>query len=382
MAKKSKQHEEKEEAEKGAEEKKLFKQVPVLTALFIVLSCLFGILIGIVAVVSFYSPQTTQEPTQPGEAPVIGPGNASAGSACMVPISTDEIKEKVKYFIDESFLKSRGYELKINKVESYNDYLYFIDAEVSSDEGSMPAGSIYATKDGEKIIIGPLYDLNEPLKFEQPTPETEALTCEDINKSDSPVLEAYVVSYCPYGLQMLRIINEFPGELQAYVKIRYIGSVVDDKVMSMHGEREATENLRQICIREEQSDKYWAYIGCFIKSGDTNTCLEEAGIDKDSLNACMEDSERGIKYASEDFELADQYGVGGSPTLILNGTTVNEAGFASGLKKNMRSAELVKSILCCAFNTQPEACSTKLPEESAATGFSEQYGGTTGSGSC
>jgi len=38
---------------------------------------------------------------------------------------------------------------------------------------------------------------------------------------------------------------------------------------------EAKENLKQICIREEQSDKYWNYAGCYINGGQ-NHCLVKA----------------------------------------------------------------------------------------------------------
>jgi hypothetical protein len=35
--------------------------------------------------------------------------------------------------------------------------------------------------------------------------------------------------------------------------------VKNGKIASMHGDEEAKENLRQICIREEQKDKYWLF---------------------------------------------------------------------------------------------------------------------------
>jgi hypothetical protein len=40
------------------------------------------------------------------------------------------------------------------------------------------------------------------------------------------------------------------------MKARYIGTVSGTTITAMHGEAEAKENLRQICIREEQSTKY------------------------------------------------------------------------------------------------------------------------------
>jgi len=60
------------------------------------------------------------------------------------------------------------------------------------------------------------------------------------------------VSYCPYGTQMQRIINEVVrniSELKDNIVIRYIGSIQDGKITSMHGEKEAQENLTQIMFK-------------------------------------------------------------------------------------------------------------------------------------
>ncbi|MGC9310645.1 MAG: DsbA family protein [Candidatus Aenigmatarchaeota archaeon] len=203
--------------------------------------------------------------------------------------------------------------------------------------------------------------------------------CAEMTKTDSPVLEAYVVSMCPYGLQMQRIMAEIvkkAPEAANYLKVRYIGSVVDGKVTAMHGDTEAQENLRQICVREEQSDLYWAYVGCFMKEGKTDACLTEAGIDTEALDVCMSDPEKGIAYAQEDFSKSNSYGVTGSPTLIMNGKRVSEFDFGG------RTAQAVKMTLCCGFNSEPEFCSTEMTTASAAAGLSAAYSGAASSGSC
>ena len=77
--------------------------------------------------------------------------------------------------------------------------------------------------------------------------------------------------------------------------------------MAMHGEVEAQENLRQICIREEQTDRYWDYVRCYMKEGKTAECLESVSIDLKELDACTNDSARGLAYAQEDFDLATSF---------------------------------------------------------------------------
>ena len=92
----------------------------------------------------------------------------------------------------------------------------------------------------------------------------------------------------------------------------------------------------------------------------------------------MTDSSRGLRYAQEDFDAQELYGVTGSPTLILNGQRVSENDFGG------RTAQALKSLLCCGFESQPGFCSQDLNADPAATGFSEDYasGNSGSSGDC
>jgi len=239
----------------------------------------------------------------------------------------------------------------------------------------------YVTKDGKILFPEEGINLEEKPATTTPTEEPKKLTCEDLQKTDKPLLEAFVVSQCPYGLQMQRILSEIVKNIPSLaenMKVKYIGAVVGDKITSMHGDEEAQENLRQICIREEQGDKYWSYIDCHIKKGEVDGCLTAAGIDEAKLSNCMTDSSKGLKYAKEDFDAQEKYNVTGSPTLILDEEQVSEFDFGG------RTAQAVKTLLCCGFKTEPGTCSQKLTEDSAATGFSETYSQSSGSsgGSC
>ena len=252
----------------------------------------------------------------------------------------------------------------------------------------------YVTKDG-KILFTSGVEIS-PVTSTPTTTEAAAAkqTCEDLAKTETSVLEAFVVSKCPFGLQMQRILAEIVKnipEASKYIKVEYMGEVSNNKVSSMHGDEEAQENLRQVCIREEQSNKYWDYIACHIKKGDVDSCLTTTNIDKNILATCLNDVNKGIAYIKKDFENQDKYNdtpeckqdptkcaVGGSPALILNGKAVSEFDFGG------RTAEAVKTVICCGFNNQPSFCSQKLTTEQAATSFSETYssGGSASSGNC
>ena len=238
----------------------------------------------------------------------------------------------------------------------------------------------YATKDG-KLLFPQAFNMDDK-KTEtannQPSNEQRQQAAASVTKSDSPVLESYIVSRCPYGLQMQRAMSEAVKsmpDLAKYMKVMYIGSVTSDgkNITAMHGEAEAKENLRQICIREEQPVKYWNYAACQMKSaGQEVACEKSTGVDSSKLNSCMSDSSRGVAYAKKDFEGQNKYNVTGSPTMILGNAVISENSFGG------RSADGVKSMICAGFNTPPSFCSTKLSPDSAATSFSEST--TSGSG--
>lgn len=238
----------------------------------------------------------------------------------------------------------------------------------------------YATKDGN-LFFPQVFNMgkkDDAKATAEDTPKGEAATT--ITKSDSPILEAYVVSRCPFGLQMQRAMDaavQAVPDLAKYIKVRYMGSVASNgtTISSMHGDAEAVENLRQICIREEQPAKYWPYVACQMKKGGTEkACEVSTGVDSAKLTACTTDPAKGIAYAKKDFELTNKYGVTGSPTLILSGASISENTYGG------RSAEGVKGMVCAGFNNQPGFCKTKLDSTSAATSFSITTAPAAGSG--
>ncbi|KKQ23669.1 MAG: hypothetical protein US35_C0002G0027 [Parcubacteria group bacterium GW2011_GWA2_37_10] len=236
----------------------------------------------------------------------------------------------------------------------------------------------YATKDGNLLFpqaftMESAATAQQPSQNNQPSADQAQKAKDSITKSGNPVLEAYVVSRCPFGLQMQRamadVVKNIPS-LAQNMKVRYIGAVSGNTITSMHGDAEAKENLRQICIREEQPNKYWDYVSCQMKAGDTTGCETSTGVDSAKLNACASTQSRGVAYAQKDFDLDTKYNIQGSPTLIVGGASVSEFDFGG------RSSDAIKSVVCSAFSSEPSSCSTKLNTAEAATSFSVAYAGS------
>jgi len=290
--------------------------------------------------------------------------NEKGGFSNIFGASNQELAEKAIKYINDNRLSSE--EATLGEV-SEESGLVKIKIVIGANEFDS-----YVTKDG-RFLFPQYFDMSGA---EEKTDDTTSGTTASatVEKSDSPMLEAYVVARCPYGLQMQRAMAQAVKELPAlanYIKVRYMGSVSGNTITSMHGDAEAQENLRQICIREEQPAKYWDYVSCQMKATGTETaCEKSTGVDSAKLQACISDTSRGVAYAAEDFALNDTYNITGSPTLVLGKAVIDETDFGG------RSANGVKSALCSGFNTEASFCSTELTTTSAAVSFSEDYSGS------
>ena len=198
----------------------------------------------------------------------------------------------------------------------------------------------------------------------------------NIPKSDKPKVELFVMSYCPYGLQMEKAYVPAWELLKnkADISLKFVS-------YAMHGQKEVEENTRQYCIGKDQPAKLANYLKCFYKGAngaapDYNDCLKSAGINVASLNSCYDQADKqfGITAKFEDkgswlsgqfpiypIHSADntKYGVQGSPTLVINGVQ-SEAG---------RTPEAVKVAICNAFNKPPAECSQQLANTPSQPGF-------------
>jgi len=212
---------------------------------------------------------------------------------------------------------------------------------------------LYLTKDGKSLVNGltPLVSFDE-----QPEEKEEVI---EVTKSDKPEVELFVMTHCPYGTQaekgFIPVMKAF--ENVADLKIRFVHYFMHDP--------EEAETPLQVCIREEQSDKYLDYLECFLGEGNSEDCLVKAGIDRTALNTCIETNSEG--YYSEDSELSEGYGVQGSPTLVVNGQIVSSG----------RNPSAYAQVVCSAFNTAPGACSDDFSTANPSPGFGYGEGSAT-----
>ncbi len=234
--------------------------------------------------------------------------------------------------------------------------------------------TVYVSRDA-KFLFPAVFEMAGVKESASPTPSGE------ITKSEKPDVKLFVMSYCPYGLQAEK------AYLPVYDLLKNkadFGIYFVDYIM--HGKPELDENLRQYCLQKQDKDLYAKYLACFVKAGKADDCLTQVQANMSALQNCVSQTDQEFKitagFADSSTwvngqypkftiysDLNTQYGVEGSPTIIINGKQVS---------LNNRSAEAFKTLVCQAFQTQPSECSQTLSDTAAAAGFGEE--GSSGSG--
>lgn len=279
------------------------------------------------------------------------------GTTCMV-IGTDEAGQKVL-----EFAKTQGANAEFISA-SDDGSLY--EVVLSIDGQEVP---IYVTKDGKTLVPQPIS--LEVKETTTPTRQTTPAPTE-IPKSNKPIVEAFVMSHCPYGTQiekgLLPVIELLGDKIDFEFKFVYY---------AMHpAQGEVEEQLNQYCIQKDQNDKFNSYLTCFLTAGDGKSCLDSEKIDKAKLETCttatdaefnvmanLEDKSSWLSGRFPKFDIHkaenEKYSVGGSPTLVINGVTA-QAG---------RDSVSLLNAICAVFETAPEECNTQFEAVSPSPGF-------------
>jgi len=296
----------------------------------------------------------------------------SHGSA----LTGDQAAEKALDYINE-YLLQPGFTASLVEANEL-DYVYLIKINISGPQGNRDFKS-YVTKDGKILFISGI-DITSSPEQQNPPEETRP---PEVPKTDKPEVHAFVMSYCPFGLQFMK----------AYIPvIELLGDKADLELnfvhYAMHGKKEVDENTRIYCIQKEQRDKLTAYLRCFVEKNTPEACMDEAGIDKETIESCISSTDEefnitglyndkstwsGGRYPPYpvDSELSAKYGVRGSPTFVINGKTLRVT----------RSPEAIKQAVCNAFTNPPEECEQTLSTKTESPGIGKMGSGDGSSGS-
>ena len=272
------------------------------------------------------------------------------------PVTGNVIKEDAAGQAILDFAEQQGIQATLVSVTDTGS-LYEVVINIEGQDAP-----VYITKDGKYFISQP-YPLTGQATADT---NTQTQTPQEVVKSDKPIIDAYVFSYCPYGTQFEKGLIPVYDLLKnkAEFNIVFIGA--------MHGKFEETESLRQLCILKNYGkDKLFEYLDKFNTNAEvgncqgTDTCVNpiiesiytQLAIDKNKINTCMTSDAPALYQADEQKSASN--GVSGSPTLIINGAEAQSA----------RDSESIKQIVCSAFTTMPAECAQTLSSASPSPGF-------------
>jgi hypothetical protein len=174
----------------------------------------------------------------------------------------------------------------------------------------------------------------------------------------APTLELFVMSQCPYGVQVVDAAAAAKKQLGSAmdVKIQYIGDGTAGSLTSMHGPDEVKGNLAQVCAIKQAPDRALGMITCQNKNmrevaSNWRDCAKEVGIDVDTLARCV-DGDEGQKLLAASYDEAKKRGASGSPTMFLAGKP-----YEGGRKPR----DFVRAVCGAVDGKKPAECSN-LPE--------------------
>ena len=224
----------------------------------------------------------------------------------------------------------------------------------------------YVSDDG-KLLFPEAIDMSKAEKAPEPSAPQET------PKSERPAVKLFVMSYCPYGTQAENLMSPVINLLgqKADFKLGYViysdyaksrgGKAADlcldetEKYCSMHGRKELDQDIREICVQKYAPEKFWAFVDAINKNTDLNNVEDKwsgiaasLGINTQKIKTCQK-NEAETLLAQESADNA-KYGVGGSPTLLINET----------LYQGDRTSEAFKQAICSSFNQAPKECETAL----------------------
>ena len=291
-------------------------------------------------------------------------------------LDIEKMTSKVEEFINKNLISNSNDKITI-KESSEESGLYKIVITTSTGQDV----ETYITKDG-KLFFDRTINIEEITK-EHEAANNETPPDQEVTKSDKPVVELFVMSHCPYGTQIEK------GILPV---LETLGDKIDFELKfcdyAMHKEKELDEQLRQYCINSEEPTKFISYLKCFLEDDRSDACLKTAKINISKLNTCIAATDKKYKV-TENFsdkstwkgnfptfnihkEDVDKYDIGGSPTLIIDGT----------IARSGRDAKSLLTTICARFDNPPEECSTELSSATPSPGFGFNTTGSRDSASC
>jgi glutaredoxin len=192
---------------------------------------------------------------------------------------------------------------------------------------------------------------------------------------NTPQIDFFVMSFCPYGNQVEEILEQVFYNLGDAVEFNphyvlysnYNGGGPDfcfddeSQYCSMHGIIEVNQNIRELCVNEHLGVGAWfdfasaINANCNVQNADAcwEAVADDLGIDKSIVTNCFENE--ALDLLEKELRLNRILNVRGSPTIFIEGERFEVE----------RSVPGFTEALCGAFENQPDECDFMLVNDSS-----------------
>ncbi|MDZ4385001.1 MAG: hypothetical protein U0944_01130, partial [Candidatus Moranbacteria bacterium] len=168
-------------------------------------------------------------------------------------IGLEGAKSKVADFVNGNLLQA-GTTATIEDASVENG-LYKITINIAGKQKVVT----YLSKDGKKFFPEAMDTDVEKKEVAEKQPEE----VKEIPKSDKPVVDLYVMSFCPFGNKAEDTLKSAYDLLKKKVdfNFHYIVSSNGEEILSLHGPKEVAQNKREACVLKNYGkDKWFAFV--------------------------------------------------------------------------------------------------------------------------
>lgn len=177
----------------------------------------------------------------------------------------------------------------------------------------------------------------------------------ELGREGRPLVELFVMADCPYGIRAEQNLGPMFHALRDQIdfQLYFIAQEAENgeaevvrtpvnpvpsgpgcqattatgtgRFRSLHGDVEVAEGIRQTVVMSLYPARFWDYISCRNQAGiatEWRGCATQVGMDADKIAAVAE-SAAGEDLFAENIRRANVLGVQASPTLRVNGRSVN-----------------------------------------------------------
>jgi glutaredoxin len=265
-------------------------------------------------------------------------------------------------FINGSLMQ-QGTKADIENVTKENG-LFKIKLKVGSGDKKQEVNS-YLTLDGKKFFLSAPLDIEET-KAKIAEERKKEATPEKITQTDKPKVDLYVMAFCPFGNKAEDTLKPVYDLLKNKVdfNFHYIVKVKDNKVQSLHGEKEVAQDEREACVLQDYGKNYWMKFATYVNSncGRDGSCWEKGarvlGMSTAKIKSCV--NTQGLKLMQANEKASTAVGASGSPTMIINGANTKTV-------YQYSNSEAYKKVICSAFKKAPKECEKTLATKTTTT---------------